>query len=76
MRIVIDKKKCMGAGLCAMAAPTLFRQDAKGFVELLNANPLTAEDQAAAREAADLCPSGTIVLIEDGAPVDPGNGVT
>lgn len=64
MRIEVDTEKCCGAGMCALTAPAVFDQDEEaGTVLLLTPRPLAAE-QAAAREAAHLCPAGAITVHE------------
>jgi ferredoxin len=57
MKIKVDVDKCIGAGLCVLAAPKVFAQDEDtGLVILLQDEP--AEDQhEAVREAARLCPA-------------------
>jgi len=65
MRIDIDEEKCCGAGQCVLAAPDVFDQrDEDGIVVLLDAAP-PAEQFAAVREAAQLCPAAAIVVAED-----------
>lgn len=60
MRITIDEEKCCGAGQCVLVAPEIFDQrDEDGVVILLEAEP-PAEQHAAAREAAAVCPAAAI----------------
>ncbi|MFD9948276.1 ferredoxin [Nonomuraea sp. NPDC059023] len=62
MRVVADRDRCVGAGMCALSAPEIFDQDERdGRVELLQPLP-TGPGQAAARRVAGLCPSGAITL--------------
>lgn len=62
MKIRVLRERCVGAGQCVLSAPQLFDQsDEDGTVVVLNATPGT-EDEAAARAALSLCPSGTIRL--------------
>lgn len=60
MRITIDREKCIGAGNCVMAAPTVFSQDDEnGLVVLLDPNP--SDDLAeAVAEAVEICPGKVI----------------
>lgn len=60
----VDRDRCIGAGMCAMTAPEVFDQDPDdGLVLLLDTAPPQAQ-QAAARMAAGVCPSGAITLHE------------
>lgn len=60
MRVYADTTVCVGAGLCALRAPTVFDQsDHDGTVVLLDAEP-GAEQHEAVGAAVDLCPSGAI----------------
>ena len=58
-RVVADRDVCIGAGMCVLTAPDRFDQDDDGLVVLLSAEPV----DAAAREAASLCPSGAIRIV-------------
>ncbi|MFD0372943.1 ferredoxin [Streptomyces sp. NPDC059071] len=61
-RFSVDRERCIGAGMCAMTAPDVFDQDPDdGLVVLLHTTP-PASQQAAARMAAGVCPSGAITL--------------
>lgn len=65
MKIHVDMDKCIGAGLCVVAAPAIFAQnDDDGLVVVLNDRP-PADQHAAVREAARLCPALVIELNED-----------
>ncbi|MER0444047.1 (4Fe-4S)-binding protein [Streptomyces sp. Edi4] len=59
MRVIADRNVCVGAGLCALTAPGVFDQDDDGLVEVITPEPEGAE-QAAARQAGSLCPSGAV----------------
>ena len=63
MRVRIDEVKCCGAGQCVLIAPRLFDQRDDGIVILLDAAP-PKELHAAARDAACVCPGGTITVEE------------
>lgn len=64
MRVEVDRDTCCGAGNCVLTAPTVFDQDDRdGLVRLLDANPPDLVHPRV-REAAVVCPSGAIVLIE------------
>ncbi len=61
MRISVDQEKCCSAGNCVFAAPEVFDQDDEGLVVALLASP-PPELAAKVTEAADLCPSGAIIV--------------
>jgi ferredoxin len=61
MRIVVDTRKCIGAGQCVMNAPDVFGQDIEGRVVLLTETPESdAWDEV--RQAAAQCPIHAIFL--------------
>lgn len=65
MRIKVESHKCVGAGQCVSAAPAVFDQDEDdGIVILLDAEP-PADQHAAARTAALLCPALAIQVDEE-----------
>lgn len=65
MRIEADTDICIGAGQCVMTAPELFDQhDEDGVVIVLRPEPDPA-DEASARQAVALCPSGALRLREE-----------
>lgn len=64
MKIVVDRDKCIGSGQCVMTDPTLFDQDEDdGLVILLQPEP-PADHEAAAKDAAMICPSQAIWIEE------------
>jgi len=65
VRVVADRSKCMGAGMCALNAPEVFDQDEdEGLVVVLDAEP-PAERRFAVRDAVNLCPASAISLAGD-----------
>lgn len=64
MRVTADRNVCIGAGLCALTAPSVFDQDDDGLVKVLQADPAGDDDRSAAREAANVCPSGAVQIAE------------
>lgn len=57
MKIKVDVDKCIGAGLCVLAAPKVFAQDENtGLVILLQEEP-AADQHETVKEAARLCPA-------------------
>ncbi|MEW2120092.1 ferredoxin [Streptomyces sp. NPDC005474] len=64
MKISVDEPKCCGAGQCVLVAPEVFDQrDEDGIVVLLDAEP-AADQHAAVREAAQVCPAAAILIEE------------
>lgn len=64
MRIVVDRERCIGAGMCALTAPDRFDQDTEdGKVLLLHPTPPPAH-HAATRQAARACPAGAITILD------------
>ncbi|MET9359572.1 (4Fe-4S)-binding protein [Streptomyces sp. NPDC006632] len=63
MRVSADRDVCVGAGLCALTAPGVFDQDDDGLVDVITPDPDGAQ-QAAARQAGSLCPSGAVRVTE------------
>ncbi|WUI35231.1 ferredoxin [Nocardia sp. NBC_00416] len=62
MELRVDRERCIGAGMCVMTAPDVFDQDDEdGRVVLLARTPASHLERAVG-EAADMCPSGAIVL--------------
>ncbi|WP_040803712.1 ferredoxin [Nocardia concava] len=62
MELRVDRERCIGAGMCALTAPDVFDQDDEdGRVVPLTLVP-TAEQEAAAREAVQQCPSGALTI--------------
>ncbi|WP_335991220.1 ferredoxin [Glycomyces sp. MUSA5-2] len=62
MKIEVETDKCIGAGVCAMAAPDVFDQrDEDGVVVVLEPQP--GDDRSdAVRDAAARCPAAVIRL--------------
>lgn len=59
----VDRERCIGAGMCVLAAAGVFAQDdADGRVVALTTTP-TTDQETAVREAADMCPAGAIALL-------------
>jgi ferredoxin len=64
MYVRVDRERCCGAALCTMLVPEVFDQRVRdGLVELLLAEP-PDELHEQIRHAADVCPSGAILLSE------------
>ena len=65
MRVVVDRERCRGAGMCALTAPAVFDQsDDDGTVVVL-VEHVDGDRLKAVEEAVDMCPSQAISLEED-----------
>jgi ferredoxin len=65
MKVRVDESKCIGAGQCAMVAPEVFDQREEDGVVILLQPDAPEQLQAAVREAAKLCPSRAITLVDE-----------
>ncbi len=63
MRIEIDREKCLRSGQCMYMHPKLFEEGEDGY-PIPFSGPVPAELKDEAEDAADICPSGAIKLIE------------
>ncbi|MFE9020891.1 ferredoxin [Streptomyces sp. NPDC007808] len=66
LHIDIDHDLCVGAGQCALAAPSVFTQDDDGFSTLLPGMEDGGGDPMV-REAARACPVSAITVSENGS---------
>jgi ferredoxin len=64
MRIKADTGVCVGSGQCVLTEPDVFDQDDDGIVVLLTDQP-DGQAAARARQAADLCPSRALSIVEE-----------
>jgi ferredoxin len=64
MRIVVDRDKCIGLGMCEAEAPDLFEVRDDASLKVLNEHPGVGYREAA--EAAVMaCPTEALSLVED-----------
>ena len=61
VRVVIDRRRCVGAGTCIVLAPSAFRWRQGDFLKPELAEPSTV-DEDILREVAAACPTQAIVL--------------
>ena len=61
LRIVIDRDRCMGSGVCSFHAPATFDLDDACKAVVVGIN----DDDDAIRNAAESCPQRAITLHED-----------
>jgi ferredoxin len=59
IRIRIDRERCVGAAMCVAVAPGHFAIDAEGKAV---ATIALASDPDQARQAAEECPAGAVIL--------------
>jgi ferredoxin len=64
MRIVVDRDRCTGLGMCEAEAPDFFEIDDEGTLELLDETP-PEERRAELRAAVDACPTEALSIVED-----------
>jgi ferredoxin len=81
LRVTIDKPLCGGTGLCAEICPSIFGQDAD-YIAFVMKDGVRAGDEdvavapeqvAVVREAAELCPTGAVVLSDESLESDGGS---
>lgn len=63
VKVVIDRRRCIGAGTCIVLAPTAFRWRQGDFLKPEILDPRTV-DEDVLREVAAACPTQAIVLEE------------
>ncbi|HUW24857.1 MAG TPA: ferredoxin [Patescibacteria group bacterium] len=56
-KVVVDKEKCLGCGLCVSIAEKAFKLSAEGKAEVL---AVEEEEEAKVQEAIDSCAVGAI----------------
>jgi len=62
MKIELDQDKCVGAGQCVLAAPTVFDQREDDGIAFLLHDHGSQDDEADIRQAAAVCPAMAITL--------------
>ena len=63
MRVHVEAERCVGAGMCALTAPSVFTQDDDGFSEVLPGREDGGGDPLV-REAVRACPVQAVTLDE------------
>jgi ferredoxin len=72
VRIVVDRERCIGAGLCVLTLPAKFDQsDEDGRVLFRGGEDIVPEQADAVRQAARVCPSGAVSLAGDSPAQEP-----
>lgn len=63
LRVTVDMERCVGAGMCALTAPSVFTQDDDGFSEVLPGREDGGGDPLV-REAVRACPVRAVSVEE------------
>ncbi len=61
-KVVVDRVICLKAGQCYYLQPTIFKADSQGWPDIVVEFPEEDDDLEAAEDAAEICPSGAIVV--------------
>jgi ferredoxin len=62
VRVTVDRDRCIGAGNCALIAPSVFDQDPDEAVVVVLDDSPPEDSRPAVQEAVDRCPAAVIVL--------------
>ncbi|GAA3153253.1 ferredoxin [Streptomyces rectiviolaceus] len=65
VKIEVDVDRCVGAGMCALTAPTVFTQDDDGFSVVLPGQDASAEVHPMVKEAVRACPVSAVSLLHE-----------
>lgn len=60
MKAIVDKDVCVGCSLCAQTCPEVFKMEDDKAVVIKD--PVPAQNEAGAKEAAEQCPVGAISI--------------
>jgi ferredoxin len=63
LRVVVDRSRCCGYGLCAAICPELYKLDSEGLV-FVDSDLVPADLEESAREGAQACPAEALVIEE------------
>ena len=63
MKVTVDFDLCASTGSCMQVAPKVFEVRSDGYLYVLQEEP-PAELHGKVREAADLCPTAAIELVD------------
>jgi len=66
MKVTVDYDMCASTGGCMQICPEVFEVRSDGYLYVLQEEPGEALHEKV-REAADLCPTAAIELVESGA---------
>ena len=66
MKVMVDRTKCSGIGLCEIAAPTVFEVGDDGQSQVINEQP-SADEMPIVEEAIRSCPTGALSVVDERA---------
>ncbi|MER5625737.1 ferredoxin [Streptosporangium sp. NPDC002544] len=66
MRVIADRRRCVGAGQCSLVLPEIFDSDDEGLV--LVTGEVTEAHNVGLRHAVRICPVGALSLRPDPSP--------
>ena len=66
MKVVVDRTKCSGIGLCELTAPTVFEVGDDGQSQVINEQPVAVE-MPTVEEAIGSCPTGALSVVDEPA---------
>lgn len=61
LRVIVDRSRCCGYGLCAAICPQVYKLDAEGLV-FVDSDLIPADLEESAREGAIACPAEALVI--------------
>jgi ferredoxin len=64
MKAIVDRGKCIGAGMCTTIAPSLFELDNEGALVVLSEQPATDEERALL-DAVACCPVSALSTTDE-----------
>lgn len=65
LRVIADRSRCCGYGLCAQVCPQIYKLDADGLV-YLDSDIVPAGLEEEAREGAAACPAEALAVVPIG----------
>ena len=62
MKVIVDKDKCTGCGLCVYSSPKVFKME--DYVAVVIKDSIPDEDYISTKDAAEQCPVEAIEIEE------------
>lgn len=63
MKAIVDRDLCAGCAVCVDVCPEVYEMDDED-IAMVKVDPVPAESEESARDAADQCPSEAIVITD------------